>query len=282
MHISHTKSFNAPVSIALATPAHVINVYEICLNTTNYSICKISDIACGPPLWTVLVSWYPHHAEEQCLCRSLIWPNLNVLLSGHTLLFPYSAIPTYCSLIWPYLTTLVFYHTYLLFSYPAIPYYSLVLQYLLTVLLSGHTLLLSCSAIPTYCSLILPYSLTVLLLCNTHLLFSYRAIPYCFLILPYSLIVLLLNNTHLLFSYLVIPTYSFPYSAIAMPTYCSLMLPYPLTVLLFYHVHLLYSYSVTCNTGISVPTYPHILTVHTPPLSIHLSIQPKSVSQLSP
>ncbi len=28
--------------------------------TIRYSICKISDIACGPPFWTVLVSWYPH------------------------------------------------------------------------------------------------------------------------------------------------------------------------------------------------------------------------------
>ncbi len=37
MDISHTKSFNIPVSIALATLAHMTNVYEICLN-------KISDI----------------------------------------------------------------------------------------------------------------------------------------------------------------------------------------------------------------------------------------------
>ncbi len=29
MHISHTKSFNIPVSIALATLAHMINVYEM-------------------------------------------------------------------------------------------------------------------------------------------------------------------------------------------------------------------------------------------------------------
>ncbi len=35
MYISHTKSFNIPVSIALATLAHMINVYEICINTTN-------------------------------------------------------------------------------------------------------------------------------------------------------------------------------------------------------------------------------------------------------
>ncbi len=35
MHITHTKSFNIHVSIALPTLAHMINVYEICLNTTN-------------------------------------------------------------------------------------------------------------------------------------------------------------------------------------------------------------------------------------------------------
>ncbi len=38
MHISYTKSFNIPVSIAFATLAHMINVYAICLNTTNYPI----------------------------------------------------------------------------------------------------------------------------------------------------------------------------------------------------------------------------------------------------
>ncbi len=37
MHISHTKSFNKPVLIALTTLAHMINVYEICLNTTTLS-----------------------------------------------------------------------------------------------------------------------------------------------------------------------------------------------------------------------------------------------------
>ncbi len=37
MHISHTKSFNRPVSIALATLADMINVYEICLNTDKIS-----------------------------------------------------------------------------------------------------------------------------------------------------------------------------------------------------------------------------------------------------
>ncbi len=39
MHISHTKSFNIPVSIALATLAYVINVYEI---ISQYN--KLSDI----------------------------------------------------------------------------------------------------------------------------------------------------------------------------------------------------------------------------------------------
>ncbi len=29
--------------------------------TIRYSICKISDIACGPPFRTILFSWYPHH-----------------------------------------------------------------------------------------------------------------------------------------------------------------------------------------------------------------------------
>ncbi len=39
MHISYTKSFNIPVSIVFATLVHMINVYEICLNTK-----KLSDI----------------------------------------------------------------------------------------------------------------------------------------------------------------------------------------------------------------------------------------------
>ncbi len=29
--------------------------------TIQFIICKISDIGCAPPLWTVLVSWYPHY-----------------------------------------------------------------------------------------------------------------------------------------------------------------------------------------------------------------------------
>ncbi len=63
IHISHTKSFNIPISIGLTTLAHALNGYEIsCLNTTNYaiSVCKISDIGYISPFWTVLVSWFPH------------------------------------------------------------------------------------------------------------------------------------------------------------------------------------------------------------------------------
>ncbi len=47
MHISHSKSFNIPVSFARAILAHMINMYEICLNITNYpiySICKFQTL----------------------------------------------------------------------------------------------------------------------------------------------------------------------------------------------------------------------------------------------
>ncbi len=50
MHISHSKSFNVPVSIAHATLAHMINVYEICLNTTKYPIFNVQDFRYC--LWT--------------------------------------------------------------------------------------------------------------------------------------------------------------------------------------------------------------------------------------
>ncbi len=56
MHISHTKSFNIPVSIALAIPAHVINVYEICLNTTNYPVLNMQDFRYC--LWTAILDCF--------------------------------------------------------------------------------------------------------------------------------------------------------------------------------------------------------------------------------
>ncbi len=46
--------------------------------TIQYSICKISDIACGPLFRTVLVSWYPHHAHSECDTHKAI-------LSGHVI-----------------------------------------------------------------------------------------------------------------------------------------------------------------------------------------------------
>ncbi len=56
MYISHTKSFNILVSIALATLAHTINVYEICLNTTNYQIFNMQDFRYC--LWTSILDCF--------------------------------------------------------------------------------------------------------------------------------------------------------------------------------------------------------------------------------
>ncbi len=56
MQISYTKSFNIPVSIAFATLAHMINVYEICLNTTNYTILNMQGfIYC---MWTSILKLF--------------------------------------------------------------------------------------------------------------------------------------------------------------------------------------------------------------------------------
>ncbi len=56
MRISHTKSFNIHVSIALATLAHMINVYEICLNTTNYPIFNMQDFRYC--MWTSMLDCF--------------------------------------------------------------------------------------------------------------------------------------------------------------------------------------------------------------------------------
>ncbi len=42
-HISYTNSFNIPVSIGLTTLAHMLNLYGICLNTTNHMIFNMRD-----------------------------------------------------------------------------------------------------------------------------------------------------------------------------------------------------------------------------------------------
>ncbi len=65
--ISHTTSFNISVSIGLKMLSHIFNLIngcEICLNTTNYPIVKISDIDCAPSFWTVLIRWYPHFDHD--------------------------------------------------------------------------------------------------------------------------------------------------------------------------------------------------------------------------
>ncbi len=64
MHISHTKSFNIPVSIALATLAHIINVYEICLNTTNYPIFNMQDFRYC--LWTFILDSFGQLVSPPC------------------------------------------------------------------------------------------------------------------------------------------------------------------------------------------------------------------------
>ncbi len=72
-----TKSFNIPVSFALATLDHMTK-FILCMRyvaiqqTIRYSICKISVIACGPPFWTVFVSWYPHHMYITMTTRAIL------------------------------------------------------------------------------------------------------------------------------------------------------------------------------------------------------------------
>ncbi len=45
----------------------MLNVSEICLNTTNYPIFNMEDFiifTCAHLFWTVLVRWYPHSDEH--------------------------------------------------------------------------------------------------------------------------------------------------------------------------------------------------------------------------
>ncbi len=84
MHISHTKSFNIPVSIALATLAHKINVYEIYFNTTNYLIFNMQDFRYC--LWTSILDCYPNNVREaytiECADEDFIAPSLINELRG--------------------------------------------------------------------------------------------------------------------------------------------------------------------------------------------------------
>ncbi len=47
-HSSHTQSFNVPVWSGLTRLDHMLNEYDICLNRTNYPLCKILDIGYAP------------------------------------------------------------------------------------------------------------------------------------------------------------------------------------------------------------------------------------------
>ncbi len=69
MYISHTKSFNIPVSIALATLTHMINVFVICLNTTNYPIFNMQDFRYC--LWTSNLDCFGQLVSSPC--ESVSW-----------------------------------------------------------------------------------------------------------------------------------------------------------------------------------------------------------------
>ncbi len=61
----HTKSFGMSVSISThytcSCVKWVCNISQY-KKTIQFAICKISGIGCVAPLWSVLVSWYPHSA----------------------------------------------------------------------------------------------------------------------------------------------------------------------------------------------------------------------------
>ncbi len=66
MYISHTKSSNIYVLISLATLVHMINVYEICLVTTNYTIFNMQDFRYCQ--WTSILDCFDQLVSPQCIC----------------------------------------------------------------------------------------------------------------------------------------------------------------------------------------------------------------------
>ncbi len=76
MHISHTKSFNIPVSIALATLAHMINVYEIYLNTTNYTIFNMQDFRYC--LWTSILDCFGQLVSPAWVIADLLQTGMDI------------------------------------------------------------------------------------------------------------------------------------------------------------------------------------------------------------
>ncbi len=73
------KIFNIPVSIALATLAHMINVYVICLNTTNYPLFNIQHFRYC--LWTSILDCFGQLVSPPCIssCRVPLLVNAMIL-----------------------------------------------------------------------------------------------------------------------------------------------------------------------------------------------------------
>ncbi len=70
-HISHTISFNIPVSFGLTTLSHMLNSYKICLNTTNYLIFIMQDFIYW--LWTSIVDCFGQLVSQLCTCVGVIY-----------------------------------------------------------------------------------------------------------------------------------------------------------------------------------------------------------------
>ncbi len=70
-------------SIALATLGHMINVYEICLNTTNYPIFNMQDFRYC--LWTSILDCFGQLVSPPCSVMAYIraWVYGLVMMSPH-------------------------------------------------------------------------------------------------------------------------------------------------------------------------------------------------------
>ncbi len=93
-YISHTTSFNTPVSIGPTTLAHMLNGYKcrryvsiqqtLIFNTQNFRYIRYA-----PPFWTVLVRWYPTlcRVPTDLKSQGKTWKNKTVKESQGTFLF---------------------------------------------------------------------------------------------------------------------------------------------------------------------------------------------------
>ncbi len=83
MHISisHAKSFNTHVSTARATLAQMINVYEICVNTTHSPIFNMQGFICCR--WTSILD---------CFGQLASLPGYSVTYNTNVLKIEYHAV----------------------------------------------------------------------------------------------------------------------------------------------------------------------------------------------